>query len=110
MTDITYGMDYSDNIDSSGTITITTDTCDSTITLDNDLTFTLDNSNTITLDSIYTDPTITVGNVVLKEDDVNDLLTLLNVIKELDDNNPIKELFNHTKMLNKIKGEKVDKE
>ena len=77
MNDITYGMDYSDIIDSSGTITITTDTIDST--------FTLDNSNTITLDSIYTDPTITVGNVVLKEDDVNDLLTLLNVIKELDD-------------------------
>ena len=75
MNDITYGMDYSDIIDSSGTITITTDTIDST--------FTLDNSNTITLDSIYTDPTITVGNVVLKEDDVNDLLTLLNVIKEL---------------------------
>ena len=102
MADITYGMDYSDIISSSGTITITTDTCDST--------FTLDNTNTVTIDPIYIDPAITIGGIKLKEDDVKDLLTLLNVIKELDDNNPIKELFNHTKMLNKIKGEKVDKE
>lgn len=103
MNNITYGMDYSDIIDSSGTITITTDTCDSTFTLDNTL-------DTITLDSIYTEPTISVGNIKLKEDDVADLLTLLNVIKELDDTNPIKELFNHTKMLDKIKGEKVNEE
>ena len=102
MTDITYGMDYSDIVSSSGTITITTDTCDST--------FTLDNTNAVTLDPIYIDPAITIGDIKLKEDDVKDLLTLLNVIKELDDNNPIKELFNHTKMLNKIKGEKVDEE
>lgn len=104
MNNITYGLDYDDIIDSSGTITITTDTCDSTFTLDN-------LADTITLDSIYaTNPTIKVGDTSFKEDDLKDLLTLLNVIKELDDNNPIKELFNHTKMLNKIKGEKVDEE
>ena len=66
MNNITYGLDYDDIIDSSGTITITTDTCDSTFTLDN-------LADTITLDSIYAnDPTIKVGDTSFKEEDLKD--------------------------------------
>ena len=63
--------------------------------------------SSIYLDDILEQTTITIGNTKINETQLKDLLTLLNVITELDDNNPVKELFNNTKMLDKIKGEKV---
>ena len=92
----------------SDTITLTnlgsTDTISPSITATNN---SILSDSSIYLDDILEQTTITIGNTKINETQLKDLLTLLNVITELDDNNPVKELFNNTKMLDKIKGEKV---
>lgn len=92
--------------------TITLTNLGSTVTISPSITAT--NNSILSDSSIYLDDileqtttTITIGNTKINETQLKDLLTLLNVITELDDNNPVKELFNNTKMLDKIKGEKV---
>jgi hypothetical protein len=90
--------------------TITLTNLGSTVTISPSITATNNSilsDSSIYLDDILEQTTITLGNTKINETQLKDLLTLLNVITELDDNNPVKELFNNTKMLDKIKGEKV---
>lgn len=64
------------------------------------------NTFSISTEELDTCKYMQIGSAKLSEQDFIDILDLVKTINELDDNNPIKELFNNTKMLNKIKGEK----
>lgn len=93
---------------STGTITVSTDTIYTTTAVPGSITVPVSPSNTFSIgpDDFDTCKYMQIGSAKLSEQDFIDILDLVKTINELDDNNPIKELFNNTKMLNKIKGEK----
>jgi hypothetical protein len=79
------------------TVSITTDTIDGSFTITG-----ADDNITINTDFL-SNQTLTVGDVVISQDTLKDLVTLLDVLKELDDDNPLKALFDSKKMLDKMK-------
>ena len=81
------------------TVSITTDTIDGSYTITG-----ADDNITINTDFL-SNQTLTVGDVVINQNTLKDLVTLIDVLKELDDDNPLKALFDSKKMLDKIKGE-----
>ena len=81
------------------TVSITTDTIDGSFTITG-----ADDNITINTDFL-SNQTLTVGDVVINQNTLKDLVTLIDVLKELDDDNPLKALFDSKKMLDKIKGE-----
>jgi hypothetical protein len=79
------------------TITVSSDTIADTFTLTGD-----DDNITINTDFL-SNQTLTVGDVVINQNTLKDLVTLIDVLKELDDDNPLKALFDSKKMLDKMK-------
>ena len=79
------------------TVSITTDTIDGSFTITG-----ADDNITINTDFL-SNQTLTVGDVVISQDTLKDLVTLLDVLKELDDDNPLKAMFDSKKMLDKMK-------
>ena len=77
------------------TITVSSDTIADTFTLTED-------NITINTDFL-SNQTLTVGDVVIKQNTLKDLVTLIDVLKELDDDNPLKAMFDSKKMLDKMK-------
>jgi hypothetical protein len=80
------------------TVSITTDTINDSFTITG-----ADDNITINTDFL-SNQTLTVGDVVISQDTLKDLVTLLDVLKELDDDNPLKALFDSKKMIDKMKG------
>ena len=79
------------------TITVSSDTIADTFTLTGD-----DDNITINTDFL-SNQTLTVGDVVINQNTLKDLVTLIDVLKELDDDNPLKAMFDSKKMLDKMK-------
>ena len=79
------------------TVSITTDTIDGSFTITG-----ADDNITINTDFL-SNQTLTVGDVVINQSTLKDLVTLIDVLKELDDDNPLKAMFDSKKMLDKMK-------